>query len=159
MKLWIIYKEGIGFSKLIAGMLQDRLEDYIDVSVGNAKKVVPAFLLEEKLDYLIIGDNISKTFPSLEIHNWLLKYGEISKKKNLIIKTISAFYVTLPNISVEPFWVELLKDNVKAEVLYPPILHLKLNIPELALENGTLELVKDYSNAFIEFIINNKKNE
>ena len=46
MKLWIIYKEGIGFSKLIAEMLQDRLEDYIDVSVGNAKQIDPAFLVE-----------------------------------------------------------------------------------------------------------------
>jgi hypothetical protein len=53
VKLWIIYKDGIGFSKIIAEMLQDRLEDYIDVSVGNAKKIDPTFLVEEKFDYLI----------------------------------------------------------------------------------------------------------
>ena len=74
MKLWIIYKEGIGFSKLIAEMLQDRLEDYIDVSVGNAKQIDPAFLVEERLDYLIIGDIVSEGIPSLEIQNWLLKF-------------------------------------------------------------------------------------
>jgi len=77
MKLWIIHKEGIVISKFIAEMLQDRLEDYIDVSVGNANKIDPTFLAEEKIDYLIIGDIISETIPSLEIQNWVLKYGEI----------------------------------------------------------------------------------
>jgi hypothetical protein len=41
MRLWIIYKEGIGFLRIIAEMLQDRLEDYIDVSLGIAKKIDP----------------------------------------------------------------------------------------------------------------------
>jgi hypothetical protein len=156
VKLWIIYKDGIGFSKIIAEMLQDRLEDYINVSVGSAKKIDPAYLVEEKLDYLIIGDNISDAIPSLEIQNWLLKYWEISKKSNLIIKAISGFYVTLPNISVEPFWIEFLQDNVNAEKIFPPILNLKFNIAELVLEDGTLELVKEYTKEFIEFLINVK---
>ena len=159
MKLWIIYKEGIGFSKIIAEMLQDRLEDYIDVSVGNAKKIDPAFLVEEKLDYLIIGDTVSDVIPSLEIQNWLLKYVEISKKSNLIIKTISGFYVALADIQVEPSWIEFLQGNVNAEIIYPPILHLKFNIAELVLEDGVLELIKDYTNDFIDFLINNVKNK
>ena len=50
MKLWIIYKNGIGFSKIIAEMLQDHFEEYIDVSVGCAKKIDPEFLVEEGLD-------------------------------------------------------------------------------------------------------------
>jgi len=159
VKLWIIYKEGIGFSKIIAEMLQDRLEDYIDVSVGNAKKIDPAFLVEEKLDYLIIGDTVSDVIPSLEIQNWLLKYVEISKKSNLIIKTISGFYVALADIQVEPSWIEFLQGNVNAEIIYPPILHLKFNIAELVLEDGVLELIKDYTNDFIDFLINNVKNK
>jgi len=138
-------------------MLQDRLEDYIDVSVGNAKKIDPSFLVEEKLDYLIIGDNISDVAPSLEIQNWLLKYWEISKKRNLIIKAISSYYITLTDILVEPSWIEFLQDNVNAEIIYPPILHLKFNIAELVLEDGALELVKDYTNDFIEYLINNEK--
>ncbi len=156
MKLWIIYKNGIGFSKIIAEMLQDRLEDYIDVSVGNAKKIDPSFLVEEKFDYLIIGDIISEIIPSLEIQNWLLKYREISNN-NLIIKAISGFYIALADIKIEPFWVEFLQDNINAEIIYPPILRLKLNRAGLALENGALEIVKDYSNDFIEFFIENKK--
>ena len=155
IKLWIIYKNGIGISKIIAELLQDRLEDYIDVDVGNAKKIDPAFLVEEKLDYLIIGDIISKEIPSLEIQNWLLKYWEISKNYNLIVKAISGFYVALTNVTVEPFWVEFLHDNVRAEIIYPPILRLKLNFSEISLENGTLELVKAYSNDFIEYFIEN----
>ena len=138
-------------------MLQDRLEDYIDVDVGKAKKIDPAFLVEEKLDYLIIGDIISKEIPSLEIQNWLLKYWETSNKKKITLKAISGFYVALADIKVEPFWVEFLHDNVKADIIYPPILRLKLDKAGLELENGALELVKDYSNDFIEFIINNKK--
>jgi len=156
MKLWIIYKEGIGFSMVIAEMLQDRLEDYIDVSVGNAKKIDPAFLVEEKIDYLIIGDVISEEIPSLEIQNWLIKYREISKNKNLIINAISGFYVALTDITVEPFWFEFLQDNVRAKITYPPLLRLKLNKAELALENGAHNIIKDYSKEFIEYMIKNK---
>ena len=157
MKLWIIYKEGIGFSKIIAEMLQDRLEDYIDVSVGNAKKIDPVLLVEEKFDYLIIGDVISKEIPSTEIQKWLLKYREISKNNRLIVKIISGFYVAFSDISVEPFWSEFLQDNVNADIIYPPILSLKLNKAELVIEDGALELVKEFANDFIEFIINNVK--
>ena len=156
MKLWIIYKEGIGFSMLIAEMLQDRLEDYIDVSVGNAKKIDPAFLVEEKIDFLFIGDVIREEIPSLEIQNWLIKYREISKKKNLIVKAISGFYVALTNIKVEPIWIKFLQDNVRAEIVFPPLLRLELNRAELVLKNGTYDVVKDYSNEFIEFLIKNK---
>lgn len=157
MKLWIIYKEGIGFSKMIAEMLQDRLEDYIDVSVGNAKKIDPTFLVEERLDYLIIGDVAGELIPSIEIQNWLFKYKEISKNKNLTIKVISGFYVALTDISGQPLWVEFLQDNIKADIIYPPILLLTLNKTELSLENGTLELIKDYCNDLIDFFINNEK--
>jgi len=158
MKLWIIYKEEIGFLKIIAERLQDRLEDYIDVSVGTAKKIYPSLLLEEKLDYLIIGDFISETIPSLEIQNWVVKYIEISKINNLSLKALSGFYITLTDIKNNNLWVEFLQDNVNAEIIYPPILRLKLNRAELAFENGVHEIVKVYSNEFIEFIINNKKN-
>jgi len=156
MKLWIIYKEGFSFSKMIAEMLQDRLEDYVDISVGNAKKIDPAFLVEEKIDYLIIGDVVSDLIPSAEIQNWLFKYKEISKNKNLTIKVISGFYVALTDISEQHLWVEFLQDNVKAKLLYPPILLLKLNKTDLSLENGTLELIKDYCKDLIDFFINNE---
>jgi len=153
IKLWIIYKNGIGFSRIIAEMLQDYLEDYIDVDVGKANKIDPAFLVEEKFDCLIIGDVINKAIPSLEIQNWLLKYREISNNCNLIVKAISGFYIAPSDIKIEPFWVESLQENINAEMTFPPILSLKLNRAELALENGALELVKAYSNDFIEFFI------
>ena len=139
---------------VIAEMLQDRLEDYIDVSVGNAKKIDPAFLAEEMLDYLIIGDIISETIPSVEIQEWLLKYGEASKNSNHVVKSLSGFYVALTDIKNKQIWLEFLQDNINTEIIYPPILCLKLNSAELALEIGELEIVKDYCNDFIEFIIN-----
>ena len=156
MKLWIIYKDGIGFSKMIAEMLQDRLEDYLDVSVGNAKKIDPSFLVEERLDYLIIGDVVNGTTLNLEIQNWFVKFWEISKNRNLTLKLVSGFYVILTNNSIHPLWVNFFQDNVKAENIYPPILRLKLNIAEVSLENGTLELVNEYSNDFIDFLINER---
>ena len=157
MKLWIIYKEGFGFSKMIAEMLQDRLEDYIDVSVGSAKKIDPTFLVEESLGYLIIGDIIGETIPSLEIQKWLHKYREVSKNENLVIKATSGFYIASIEIKIEPFWNEFLNENINAEIRYPPILCLKLNRAELVLEDGALEIIKDYSNNFIKFFIENKK--
>jgi len=150
MNLWIIYKEGIVISKIIAEMLEDRLGDYIDISVGNAKKIDPTFLVEDKLDYLIIGDIISETIPSVEIQNWVLKYGEVSKINNLILKALSGFYIALTDIKTEPFWVEFLQDHINTEIIYPPILCLKLSRANLADLNGVLELVKDYSNDFID---------
>ena len=42
-------------------------------------------------------------------------------------------------------------------MILPPILSLKLNKAELALENGALELVKGNTNYFIEYFIENKK--
>ena len=157
MKIWIIYKEEIGFLKIIAERLQDRLEDYIDVSVGTAKKIDPSLLLEEKLDYLIIGDIISETIPSMEIQNWVRKYFEISKINNHSLKMLSGFYIAPSDVKMEPFWIDSLQENTNAEMIYPPILSLKLNKAELALENGAFELVKAYSNDFIEFFIENKK--
>jgi len=44
-------------------------------------------------------------------------------------------------------------------MIFPPILSLKLNRAELTLEDGALEIVKAYSNDFIELLIENKKKE
>ncbi|MFX0004429.1 MAG: hypothetical protein ACFFAA_15435 [Promethearchaeota archaeon] len=106
---------------------------------------------------LIVGDILSKEVPSLEVQNWLFKYWEISKNHTKIINAISGFYITLADIKIEPFWVEFLCDYVRAELIYPPILRLKLNDTGLGLKSGALELVKEYSNSFIDFIVNNKK--
>jgi hypothetical protein len=138
-------------------MLQDLLEDYIDVDVGRAIKIDPAYLIEERVDFLIIGDIISKEISSLEIQNWLLKYGEITNINNFIVKAMSGFYIAPSDIKIEPLWVESLQENINTETIYPPILRLKLNKAGLALENRALDIVKEYSNDFLEFLINNKK--
>ena len=95
--------------------------------------------------------------PSLEIQNWLLKFSEISKKKRIILKFVSGFCVVAANIKVEPFWVEFLHNNVQAEIKFPPILRLKINLADVSLERTTPDLIKKYSNDFVDFIINNKK--
>lgn len=157
VKLWIIYKDGIGFSKIIAEMLQDRLEDYNDVFVGVAKKIDPKFLIEVGLDNLIIGDVVKEEFPSLEIKEWLLKYCEMSSRINLILRILSGFCVSTSSSLDRPLWNNILKDIIKAKMLYPPLLHLKLNIKNYCLENGTVDLVKEYSDDFIKYIIKNEE--
>jgi len=154
MKLWIIYKEGIVISKIIAEMIQDRLEDYVDVSLGTASKIDPLFLADERLDYMIIGDYIRKNVPSLEIQNWVLKYAENSKLYNKELQALSGFYVSLTETENDSIWVEFLRRYVKAKLLFPPILRLKLKNSDLPLEIGALEIVKDYSNDFIEYLLN-----
>ncbi|MFX1468282.1 MAG: hypothetical protein ACFFB8_06430 [Promethearchaeota archaeon] len=154
IKLWIIYKSGIGFSKFIAERIQDQLEDFIDVYVGSANMIDPKFIIEEKFEYLIIGDVIDEVLPSLEIQNWLLKYRENTQINNLIIKIFSGFYVAHPNIKIEPFWTEFLQEHINAEMTFPPVLSLKLRRADLTLEIGSLELVKAYSNDIIELLVN-----
>ena len=140
-------------------MLQDYFENYIDVSVGKANKVDPRFLIEEKLEYLIIGDIISETMPSREIQNWLLNFGENSRKNNLILKALSCFYVTLNDIQDNTLWIEFFQENINAEIIYPPIICLKQNSEELFLEKKVLNIIRKYSNDFIEILLYNKKKE
>ena len=154
MNLWIIYKGGFVFSKVIAEMLQDRLENYIDVSVGKASKIKPSFIVEKELDYLIIGDIISEIIPSVEIQNWVLKYGEISEGNNLSLEALSGFLISLNEMNTETAWFEFIQNNIIAETIYPPILRLKLDKANLASETFVHGLVKEYSNKIIEFITN-----
>jgi len=85
----------------------------------------------------------------------LLKYREISNKFDL--KVISGFFIVPSDIKVKPLWIETLRKHIKAELIYPPILRLKLNKAGLALENKALDLVKEYSKDFIEFLVKQKK--
>ncbi|MFX0177681.1 MAG: hypothetical protein ACFE85_15825 [Candidatus Hodarchaeota archaeon] len=157
MKLWIIYKEGIVISKTIAEMIQDRLEDYIEISVGTANKTDPLSLIDEELDYLIIGDIFGEKIPSLEIQNWVLKYSEDSILCNKELQALSGFYVSLTEMENELIWIEFLRKYIKAKLIFPPILCLKLKKSELPLKIGALEIVKDYSNDFIEYLLNRNK--
>ena len=153
MKLWIIYKGGFLFSKVIAEMLQDRLENYIDVSVGKASKIEPLFIIEEGSDYLIIGDIINGKIPSLEIQKWVLKYAEISEGNNLSLETLSGFLISLNEINKDTIWFEFINKNVMSRTIYPPILLLKLDKKNLASETYVRDQVEEYSSKIIEFII------
>ncbi|MFX0136822.1 MAG: hypothetical protein ACFFDN_24505 [Candidatus Hodarchaeota archaeon] len=134
-------------------MLQDRLEEFFDVNVGSASRIDSEYLVEEKYDCLIIGDMISEAIPSLEIQNWLLKFKEISNKNNLVINVFSGFYIAPYDFNNEQFWIEFLKEHINTEMIFPPVLSLKLKKADLILENGSLELVKAYSNDIIGFLI------
>ena len=153
MKLWIIYKEGIGFSKLIAEMLQDRLEELIDVSVGSSKKILPTLLVQEQFECLIIGDIESRNKESADIKDWILEFWEESKKINHQVTGISGFYIVLTDKTVEPLWIKFFREDKIKKEIFPPILRLKLNIEELVLEEKTPELIKEFAEKIIEFYI------
>jgi hypothetical protein len=154
MKLWIIYKDGTLIAKIIAEMLQDRLENYIDVSVGKASKIESSYIVKEDLDYLIVVDSISKTEPSKMIQKWAYRYKENYEKINLQLKTLSGVLISQNEIKTDTNWVEFIQNKILAERIHPPILLLKLNKDSLVSETVIHELVKEYSNQLIKFIIN-----
>ncbi|MFX0184866.1 MAG: hypothetical protein ACFE95_17430 [Candidatus Hodarchaeota archaeon] len=159
MKLWIIYKDGFLISKVIAEMLQDRLENYIGVSVGKASKIEPSIIVEEELDYLIVGDIIFKSLPSTIIQNWVLKYRENNRKTNLCLKALSGFLITQNEIKKDIHWSEFIQGYIQAKKFYPPILLLKLNKSDLVFETDVREIVKEYSTKFIELITTKPKKD
>ncbi|MFX0177097.1 MAG: hypothetical protein ACFE85_12805 [Candidatus Hodarchaeota archaeon] len=71
----------------------------------------------------------------MEIQDWFLKFWELSNKNVVTLKAISGYYIALAEIIVELFWVKFLHDNVKVNMIYPPILCLILNRGDLSLEN------------------------
>ena len=153
MKLWIIYQDGLVLSQVIAETLQDRLDNYIDVSVGIARKIDPSFIVEELFEYLILGDTITDPMPSEEIQNWVRKCGKLIKKNNLRLKALSGVLMILTEITTDTRWVEFIHENIMAETMYPPILCLKYDKPDLTFDSGVRAMVKEYSNKFIDFII------
>jgi len=154
MKLWIIYKDGLVLSQVIAETLQDRLENYLDVSVGIARKIEPSFIVEEPFEYLIIGDIISEAIPSSEIQNWVLKCGEILKNNNRRLKALSGVLIVPTEITIDTRWMEFLHNNIIAEIFYPPILRITPDKTGFSFDSGVHMLVKEYSRKFIEFISN-----
>jgi hypothetical protein len=159
MKLWIIYKDGILIARIIAEMLQDRLENYVDVAVGKISKIEPLFILKEKLFYLIVLDIVNQTLPSVVIQKWVRKYKESNKKINLNLKTLSGCLISQEEIKKDTYWVEFIQSSIQTKVIYPPILLLQLNKSNLVLETDIYNMVKDYSTNFIEFIINKPENQ
>ncbi|MFX0075918.1 MAG: hypothetical protein ACFE96_10780, partial [Candidatus Hermodarchaeota archaeon] len=126
-------------------------------SVGNANRIDPAFLVEEELDFLIIGDIIEEEIiPSPEIQDWFNKFSELCDSAQLIIKSISGYCVCSPNFDVNHYWINLFQQNNLSLTIFPPILKLNIKKGGLTLENNVLQLVKDYSNDFIEFLIKDK---
>lgn len=127
------------------------------MSVGNVNKIDPAFLVEEKLDFLIIGDVIEgEKIPSPELQDWLIKFSELCKRNQLVINSISSYYVNSTDIDVKHLWIELFRENNFSSSLFPPVLQLKMEEGGLTLEKNVFKSVKDYSNDFIEFFIKNK---
>ena len=135
-------------------MLQERLEDYIEVFVGNSENN-PLSLIEEKLDFLIIGDVIRKENHDVEIQNWISKFLDISSKRGHYIKAISGFYVQTSISNKIPSWVEILQKNLITTKLYPQITKLRIDISNFTLENEASNILNKYSKMYIDYILDN----
>ncbi|UCC19457.1 MAG: hypothetical protein JSV62_15365 [Promethearchaeota archaeon] len=127
------------------------------MSVGNINKIEPAFLVEEKLDFLIVGDVIdTERIPSPELQNWLTQFSELCTKSQVVIKSISSYFISSADIDVKHLWINFFQENNFSLAIFPPVLQLKLEEEGLSLEKNVLKSVKDYSNDFIESYIKNK---
>jgi len=128
------------------------------VSIGNVNKIEPAYLVEEKVDFLIIGDVIEdEKIPSPELQEWLVKFSELCKKNQLVINSISSYCVNSTEVDVKHIWNNFYRENNFSLALFPPLLQLKMEEGGLTLEKNVLKLIKDYSSDFIEFFIKNIK--
>jgi len=86
----------------------------------------------------------------------LEKFSEICNTEQLTIKSISVYFVSSTKFDANHYWINLFQKNKLSLTLFPPIVHLEMKKGGLTLENNVLQLVKDYSNDFIEFLIKNK---
>ena len=152
MKLWIIYKDGIGLARVVAEMLQDRLETFLDVSVGEANKIEPAFLIEEKPDILIIGDIVIENYPSTEMKNWLNNFKKCSEKMQFTLKNLSGFFITNDKGMRTEDWGENIKKILSTVIISPPFEHFSLNTVNLTLEKA-FEKVKKYSDRVVNIVL------
>lgn len=134
-------------------MLQDYMENYFDVSLGNINKIDPVSIVEEKPDALIIGDIIGDIAPSLEIRNWLVNFSKISEKNKFHLKGMSAFCIGSVNENIELHWREFLQNLLNINDKNFILLHLKLIKSNFALENGATELIKRFSIDFMNYFI------
>jgi hypothetical protein len=125
--------------------------------VGNVNKIDPTFIIEEKLDFLIIGDVIeSEKVPSPEFKNWFGNFLDLCEKNQLVIKSVSSYYVTSTDTDLSPVWVRFFQDYNSSLVIFPTVLQIKLKKGGATFEKNILNKVKDYSKEFIDFFIDNK---
>jgi len=69
---------------------------------------------------------------------------------------MSSYFVNSTGIDVKHLWIDFFQENNFSLALFPPVLQLKMEESGLSLEKDVLKSVKDYSNDFIEFFIENK---
>ena len=120
--------------------------------MGSVDKIDPTFLVEEEVDFLIIGDDIEyNNMLSPEIEFWLARFSELCNKKQLVINSVSSYLVCSTEIHANFFWINFFQENKFSLAFFPPVLQLKMDEGGLRLEKNTFKLVKDYSNKFIQF--------
>lgn len=122
--------------------------------VGNFSKIDPAFLIEEELDFLIIGEDIENgSIPSQEIQVWLFKFIELYTEKQFTIKSISRYVINSTEINVNHYWDKFIRNNKFCLTIFPPVLHLKIKKGGFSLEKNAYKLVKEYCNKFIDYFL------
>lgn len=86
----------------------------------------------------------------------MVKFSELSKKNQLVIKSISSYFVTSTDIDTKHLWIKFFRENNFSLAIFPKILQIKMEEGGITLEKNVLKSIKDYSNDFIEFFIDNK---
>ena len=150
MNLWIIYRNTFGYSKMISELFESELENYFNVSMGNAELVSPSLVIDEKPDLMIFGELIRQNSQNPVI-NWIEKFSELSKSNNIFIKKVAIYYIVPDNLDISKNGVKQLAMYFPAGSFFSNPLILKINTFNGSLDNQIYSLIINYVKDLIEF--------
>ncbi|MFX0036641.1 MAG: hypothetical protein ACFE9I_13495 [Candidatus Hermodarchaeota archaeon] len=153
MNLWIIYSNTFGYSKMISEIFESQLEEYFNVSVGNAEIVKPSLVIDEKPDFIIFGEFIRKNSLN-PITKWIEEFYILLKFNNISIKKVATYYIVPGNLDINDTGVKTMSKYFPAESIFSKPLVLKINTFNGSLDKETYTLITKYVKHLIIFFFN-----
>lgn len=151
MRLWIIYVNSFGYSRMISEIFESYLEEDFIVSVGNAEIIQPSFVFDEKPDLLIFGELCREVTPDPKIQGWIEDFIELSNSSNFHIKKVAAYCIAVDDKNIENSWMDFFGKYFQKDQIYPKNLVLKINNLNGSLDKEVSLLIKKYVNDLIQF--------
>lgn len=150
MNLWIIYRNTFGYSKMISELFESELENYFNVSMGNAEIVKPSLIIDEKPDFMIFGELYRQNSLNPVI-SWIEDFSELSKSNNISIKKVAIYYIVPDDLDISKIEAQPIAKYFPAGSIFSNPLILKINTFNGSLDNQTYSLIINYIKDLIEF--------
>ncbi|MFX1431879.1 MAG: Lrp/AsnC family transcriptional regulator, partial [Promethearchaeota archaeon] len=118
----LTYRELAEITNMSVSAVHKCIKSLKDNKIITAYTARPSFIALKNLWVIIFGTSTAKSIEAVlkELgRHESVEFAAIAGGKFLYI---SGFHIALADIKVEPFWIEFLRDNVRAELIYPPIL-------------------------------------